>query len=248
MDMNVPKINYNQPNNNKPVFNGYIDKSAKKVINKVFNDLVEQEVGLATRAGEKVDIVKIKDIKASKTELFKGLESVLQPLHKKTALKFDKFWGRFYMENNKLSKDRLYFGEHGVNYKDALIVGSEINIFPPKLSWSPGTNRDDLIDFSKKLQEVGIKPIDTELFYRYTDKLIAQAKETSFLSSLITKFNGRKADKLAKEFGEPAIWKSKLEGIHKESKFAESERRKKDRAKRMLSIENEILAKEIFDK
>ena len=87
--------------------------------------------------------------------------------------------------------------------------------------------------------------IDEYLYKNFTQKIEKQANNSSFFAGLKTKRNGKKADKLAPEFGQPTGWLNKLLEIRNNAIQKKEEAKRLAKEQKKLKKVNTKIAKEV---
>lgn len=254
--INAVKFNNSQKADSQPAFNGYADKSFVKLIDTATQNSIKQLVTEFSQKGKKIQPEQVMHIKTMGENIKRIFSDFMAPFHPQTVLTTD--GKRTLIKNNALDTniDFTYLD----NYENSgEIYTGIIDIFDPVYSMPKGTDIFDVsyrrIDlnklgfehlkefntFAKKLKTlVDPKEVDSKLFDRYTDKLRRDANTTSIVKGISVKLKAKKADKLAPEFGRSVGWVEKVKSIRAEAK-------KQSAIKKVVTVENKKIAKQILN-
>ncbi len=250
--MNVQPISFaQQHNNSQPTFNGYVDKSVIKIINKLAKKEMNAIVKTSNQANEKVNVKDLQKVKSLWKNSLKKLNLYMERLHKKSVLTLDNDKGKLVIKNKDLDTEVDFYNfdaeasghicKGGINEFCNCIDAS--SAYLKDLTLKIASDLADTLYKSKKHSE-----IDKFLFEQYTKNLSKQADSTSFFAGLKTKRNGKKADKLAPEFNQPTGWLNKLLEIRNGAIQKKEEAKRFAKEQKMLEKANAKKAKEILEK
>lgn len=79
-------MNITPVNNSQPSFNGYVDKSVTKVIDRAFKNTCDEYIKTASNVGQEINLETIQSLKGLTETIKKKLALVMSKMHKNTAL------------------------------------------------------------------------------------------------------------------------------------------------------------------
>ena len=247
--MNVQSISLATPqHNSQPTFNGYVDKPVIKLVRGLTQMGMDRVVNEANLSYQKVDIRKLHDVRTMGEAVLAKFNHFVENLHPKTTLTFDKSRTQLVVKNKELGTDvGIAF------YKD--VTGNtgrleadyrRIDAYAPGLVGLSGENLKEFNNLADTLVKAPHKEeIDEYLYKNFTQKIEKQANNSSFFAGLKTKRNGKKADKLAPEFGQPTGWLNKLLEIRNNAIQKKEEAKRLAKEQKKLKKVNMKIAKEI---
>lgn len=233
--MNVQPINMSTPqHNSQPSFNGYVDKPVIKIINKLAQKEMNAIVKTYNQANKKVNVKDLQKVKSLWKNSLKKLNLYMERLHKKSALTLDKNKQELVIKNKDLDTEVGFYNFD--TSKSGHVCKGGINEFGYCIDASSAYLKDLTLKITSDLANTLYKSkkhseIDKFLFEQYTKEISKQADSTSFFAGLKTKRNGKKADKLAPEFGQPTGWLDKLLEIRNNAI------KRKEKVKRLIKEE-----------
>lgn len=247
--MNVQSISLATPqHNSQPTFNGYVDKPVIKLVRGLTQMGMDRVVNEANLSYQKVDIRKLHDVRTMGEAVLAKFNHFVENLHPKTTLTFDKSRTQLVVKNKELGTDVGF-----VFYKD--VTGNtgrleadyrRIDAYAPSLVGLSGENLKEFNNLADTLVKAPHKEeIDEYLYKNFTKKIEKQANNSSFFAGLKTKRNGKKADKLAPEFGQPTGWLNKLLEIRNNAIQKKEEAKRLAKEQKKLKKVNMKIAKEV---
>lgn len=247
--MNVQSISLATPqHNSQPTFNGYVDKPVVKLVRGLTQMGMDRVVNEANLSYQKVDIRKLHDVRTMGEAVLAKFNHFVENLHPKTTLTFDKSRTQLVVKNKELGTDVGF-----VFYKD--VTGNtgrleadyrRIDAYAPSLVGLSGENLKEFNNLADTLVKAPHKEeIDEYLYKNFTQKIEKQANNSSFFAGLKTKRNGKKADKLAPEFGQPTGWLNKLLEIRNNAIQKKEEAKRLAKEQKKLKKVNMKIAKEV---
>ncbi len=249
--MNVQPISLTTPqHNSQPTFNGYVDKPVEKLVKGLTQMKMDEVVKEANLSYQKVDVKKLQDIKTMGNAVLAKFNHFMENLHPKTSLTIDNSRTRLVVKNKELgtSVDFAMYKDVTNNTGRLTADYCRIDAYAPSLVGLHGEHLSEFNNLADTLVKAPRKEeIDGYLFKEFTKDIEKQADNSSFFAGLKTKRNGKKADKLAPEFGQPTGWKEKLAEIRNEA-IARTEKIKRiNKAHLETNKENIKIAKNILN-
>lgn len=249
--MNVQPISLTtQQHNSQPTFKGYVDKPVEKLVRGLTQMKMDEVVKDANFSYQKIDIKKLQDIKTMGNAVLAKFNHFMENLHQKTILTIDNSRTRLVVKNKELgtSVDFALYKSATNNTGRFDADYHRIDAYAPSLVGLQGEHLKEFNNLADTLVKAPRKEeIDKYLFKQFSKKISEQAKKTSFWAGLKTKRNGKKADKLALEFGQPTGWKEKLTEIRNEAISNKARLEKISKAKSDIEKENIKIAKNILN-
>lgn len=219
--MNVQSISLATPqHNSQPTFNGYVDKPVIKLVRGLTQMGMDRVVNEANLSCQKVDIRKLHDVRTMGEAILAKFNHFVENLHPKTILTFDDSRSRLVVKNKELGTDVPFSSYKDVTNNTGRLdtCYHRIDAYAPGLVGLSGEHLKAFNNLADTLVKAPRKEeIDGYLFKEFTRDIERQADNSSFFAGLKTKRNGKKADKLAPEFGQPTGWKEKLAEIRNEA-------------------------------
>lgn len=231
---NINNTSYNSKNTN---FNGYIGKPVYNFINEVKNDVLKTKPQYANK--KELEML-LEDI----PQITKNLRSFMQDFHPNTCITLKKQWVKSldeyilnpHFENTDTKTSILGYqakykdkyingvGENGIDVFEPKILEPSTDFFGFKSRWSAYAVHT-LRKYVDALTNSNISPktIDKQLF----KKMIEGMEESSNLpmfkifGDVLAKQRGKKADKLAPQFGFEPIYRDKFLEIAKKARYDE---------------------------
>ena len=258
--MNISAINAAPHNNSQRSaqisFNGCVDKSFIKLIDAATQNSIKQVVDMFNHNVEKIEPAEIRRIKSIGENTKELIKEVMNRFHPKTVLTTN---GKESIIKNTATDTKLHFISFSNCSTDTGIpCDGLIDIFEPVYSMPKGVEQNDInygmTDLSKlnyshleqlqrfvqKLAKIGDPQlIDGALFDQLSKKIVKKAGKLNIFDRLFVGLKAKKADKLAPEFGRSVGWVEKVKTIQAEAK-------KKSVIKKVVTVENKKIAKQIL--
>ena len=172
----------------------------------------------------------------------------MENLHPKTTLTFDKSRTQLVVKNKELGTDVGFAFYKDVTGNTGRLEADyrRIDAYAPSLVGLSGENLKEFNNLADTLVKAPHKEeIDEYLYKNFTQKIEKQANNSSFFAGLKTKRNGKKADKLAPEFGQPTGWLNKLLEIRNNAIQKKEEAKRLAKEQKKLKKVNMKIAKEV---
>ena len=247
--MNVQSISLATPqHNSQPTFNGYVDKPVIKLVRGLTQMGMDRVVNEANLSCQKVDIRKLHDVRTMGEAVLAKFNHFVENLHPKTTLTFDKSRTQLVVKSKELGTDVGFAFYKDVTGNTGRLEADyrRIDAYAPGLVGLSGENLKEFNILADTLVKAPHKEeIDEYLYKNFTQKIEKQANNSSFFAGLKTKRNGKKADKLAPEFGQPTGWLNKLLEIRNNAIQKKEEAKRLAKEQKKLKKVNMKIAKEV---
>lgn len=218
--MNIAPIN---STNSQPNFNGYVDKSIIRIVNKATIGSLRENYKNYTRSGTPVNEKALKKIVDNSKNILEKLNEYMSKFHKDTYLTYD-YDNSFILKNKKLKGASYSLAKvfEGYHHKSIFSESGPLDF----------KNLGNGILYSIESFVRGLNPDRAEQIDKYMFEKFARSATDTFFPMR----NARKADKLAKEFKAETGWVEKTREV--------LEKRKQDKlAQKEIKIKNKEIYK-----
>jgi len=243
--MQVSPIN----NNNQTSFNGYLGKSFKQLSQKCLKTKIQDIVDSANVEKVSVNVEELNGVIDSSKHLLARFEAFMAKLHPKTELitgprnsfyLINHITGAYLEIDSAPDLRKPQFAYRGVKAEIPYYFLSESS---KKDGWRQTLETSHLVKLISGLEclDPDGKGIESRMYEAYKSGVIENARSTSIYDRIMTFFDKRNADKIAKEMGQPSF----MDEINKALEFRE-ERRSREREVKRIIKQNEKIQKDFL--